>query len=1260
MKSHMNQKKGVNALDKESKDKLNQNQNQPLKKQYNQKLMRSKSNNNPNHPKQAVTVDLFENGENKQIQEKNIKNEVSFSGQSERQSLQGQDKGGKDKKIIKAQLNLSSNNPFILASETKNQNSSKDLQNQMLNSPIKEDKIQKTQVLISQLDALSVLRRFQQQHWTSFGSQSGGLGIETYLAVKHVHFKKYRLNIYFLQKAALRIQHWFFKRLALKQQKFKVGIPLPKRMIDEIPLTIEEKRMESLKKQVKEKVSENEHSKQENSSSKSLRASTEFKNRRYQNDNYHSNQSKNSPDKFRQMFSITEKPKDNDDFSEKSIKFDTTTAAIQKVLEERSMRKLEKTFSQPSQRTPRKYSNSDKFKLLQSYEEKSYYKLIPTKELKESLTEQKANEIFQNYNRERDYMSRNRSKSGGSMNRDSTISFQSPEKIQRILVQQNLKDDSGKSSNPFQQQNVQWETPSQQEKKEFQNATKSNAISRFQSPPEVLEDEGNSKVQDVKQLSSQKKNMNKSPVRQQQDKKQIQQLQPVIQDQKQIQSEIMKAQSESLNKKQTMSQRNQNINDGVGQSSQDSRISQNSPIKQSLPNQQRRQSVLQSGSQTRKSQSNIKSYIQSRMNESSQTGRESKNSNANDGYDVAIKKVNEIKKIEKDELTKKRQSVNITSNSFLSQYSKDKNVDKTPLKNQKFENKIEEPIPQKQTILFKKIDNPLSKSIDAPISQSQFLQNQLTSYTEIKENKLLPHSRQESNEIRPRQNPPQPTPLDNVEVIIEKPAEIAQSQDKRRSNNKSVDMTSNQIQNVLKNQPQQKNLEQTLKPLNSNRRSTIFQPALQSARSERQSLVKDFMEVKRALASPRQDHNKIQIKQVEQAKKDHVQSQPNIKQVFNQQVAPKSQLQQLRENREELSQDQKINEFKVLKMQHPKNKDNKHSLNSSQNITLNNTLQSTNQKESVPKPVSREFSFNDQLQSQNQSSQQSQQKPSNQISKQQNQVIKKPQQQSVKQQISHKKSPSQVSDSQLSQIQKEKDKISKIESIAPKREQLKQQALTQRQPVKQAISNHLAVPNQTNQSTDDDQVVIQTNSSNERPKHSLKSYLITVENTSKQENSEEKIKDSRAQTVKDNLRTSSLKHEAPSASVHLQKPLLDKNNLVVDGRMSRNNSQLSISSSSAGTSQGLNTSLLMNTESTILKRSNKYQSSNLTNSLVTKSIALQRVQRQSLDQPISRLKQNELSGGTGVISKDQLSQIKKEILNTHDEIKSVIQPKKRL
>lgn len=38
--------------------------------------------------------------------------------------------------------------------------------------------------------------------------------------------------------------------------------------------------------------------------------------------------------------------------------------------------------------------------------------MIPSKQIKESIDEEKANEIFENYNREREYMSRNKSNNG--------------------------------------------------------------------------------------------------------------------------------------------------------------------------------------------------------------------------------------------------------------------------------------------------------------------------------------------------------------------------------------------------------------------------------------------------------------------------------------------------------------------------------------------------------------------------------------------------------------------------------------------------------------------------------------------------------------------------------------------------------------------------------------------------------------------------------------------------------------------------------
>ena len=41
--------------------------------------------------------------------------------------------------------------------------------------------------------------------------------IETYLAVKHMHFRRYKFNVYVLHKSALIIQHWFFKTVSKLQ-----------------------------------------------------------------------------------------------------------------------------------------------------------------------------------------------------------------------------------------------------------------------------------------------------------------------------------------------------------------------------------------------------------------------------------------------------------------------------------------------------------------------------------------------------------------------------------------------------------------------------------------------------------------------------------------------------------------------------------------------------------------------------------------------------------------------------------------------------------------------------------------------------------------------------------------------------------------------------------------------------------------------------------------------------------------------------------
>jgi hypothetical protein len=57
------------------------------------------------------------------------------------------------------------------------------------------------------VDFKSTVERWQSQKWSV-------KEIEKYLAVKHVLFKKYKFNIYVLQKHALVIQHWYVKKRA--------------------------------------------------------------------------------------------------------------------------------------------------------------------------------------------------------------------------------------------------------------------------------------------------------------------------------------------------------------------------------------------------------------------------------------------------------------------------------------------------------------------------------------------------------------------------------------------------------------------------------------------------------------------------------------------------------------------------------------------------------------------------------------------------------------------------------------------------------------------------------------------------------------------------------------------------------------------------------------------------------------------------------------------------------------------------------------
>ena len=52
--------------------------------------------------------------------------------------------------------------------------------------------------------------------------------IEEYLLTQQIAFKKYKLNVFALQKAALKIQHWFYKK---HQYAAKIQLrPRPKKM----------------------------------------------------------------------------------------------------------------------------------------------------------------------------------------------------------------------------------------------------------------------------------------------------------------------------------------------------------------------------------------------------------------------------------------------------------------------------------------------------------------------------------------------------------------------------------------------------------------------------------------------------------------------------------------------------------------------------------------------------------------------------------------------------------------------------------------------------------------------------------------------------------------------------------------------------------------------------------------------------------------------------------------------------------------------
>ena len=67
-------------------------------------------------------------------------------------------------------------------------------------------------VINSNIDFQSILERWQEQEWMVSD-------IERYLAVKHVLFRKYKFNIYVLQKYALLIQHWWVSKRARHQKE---------------------------------------------------------------------------------------------------------------------------------------------------------------------------------------------------------------------------------------------------------------------------------------------------------------------------------------------------------------------------------------------------------------------------------------------------------------------------------------------------------------------------------------------------------------------------------------------------------------------------------------------------------------------------------------------------------------------------------------------------------------------------------------------------------------------------------------------------------------------------------------------------------------------------------------------------------------------------------------------------------------------------------------------------------------------------------
>jgi hypothetical protein len=55
--------------------------------------------------------------------------------------------------------------------------------------------------------------------------------------------------------------------------------------------------------------------------------------------------------------------------------------------------------------------SAEKYSYMQNIEEKSFVRMKPSETIKNDISEKKANDIFESFNREKEYMSRSRSSS---------------------------------------------------------------------------------------------------------------------------------------------------------------------------------------------------------------------------------------------------------------------------------------------------------------------------------------------------------------------------------------------------------------------------------------------------------------------------------------------------------------------------------------------------------------------------------------------------------------------------------------------------------------------------------------------------------------------------------------------------------------------------------------------------------------------------------------------------------------------------------